>query len=111
MDILIHTDGLTLTDDLRIAIEDKIGRVEQFAPRAIRARVHLRKASAHASPEQFVARVHCELPGRDVTVEQAAKDPLTAVDFVAVKLERLLRKRKTERLTRREESPRIREKT
>ena len=111
MDILLHADGLTLTDDLKGLIEEKIGRLEQFAPRAVRVRVHLRRASAHPSPRQYIVRVLCELPGRDLTVAEYGRDPLTALDVVAVKLERLLRKRKTERLSRREKSPRAREKS
>ena len=46
MDILIHADGLTLTEQLKAAVEEKIGRVEQYAPRALRARVVLRRQSA-----------------------------------------------------------------
>ena len=45
MDILIHADGLTLSTDLKDAIEEKIGRIEQYAPRALRTWVRLRKTS------------------------------------------------------------------
>ncbi|MCS7049688.1 MAG: ribosome-associated translation inhibitor RaiA [Verrucomicrobiae bacterium] len=102
MDILIQADGLTVTDGLRSAVETKIGRVEQYAPRAVRARVFLRKISAHPSPRQYAVRVLCELPGKDVSCEQYGEDILSAVDVVAEKIERLLRKRKTNRLARRE---------
>ncbi|NWF65680.1 MAG: ribosome-associated translation inhibitor RaiA [Chloroflexi bacterium] len=101
MDILIHSDGLVVKEDLRAAIEGKIGRVEQYAPRALRARVYLRKTSAHPSPRQYSVRVLCEVPGKDVSCEQYGEDVLSAVDIVAEKIERLLRKRKTDRLARR----------
>ena len=110
MDILIHADGLTLTDDLKAVIDEKIGRLEQFAPRAVRARVSLRRMSAHPSPRQYHVRVLCEIPGRDLSAAQSGRDSLSALDVVAVKLERLLRKRKTEQLARRESSPRQKEK-
>lgn len=101
MDILIHTDGVQLTEALREAVEDKIGHVEQYAPRALRARVRIRKSSAHASQGQYVVRVLIEVPGRDVSAEQIAPEPRVALDFVAEKIIRQLRKQKTVRLDRR----------
>jgi putative sigma-54 modulation protein len=102
MDILIQADGLTLTEDLKDAVEEKIGRIVQYAPRAVRARVRLRKVSAHPSQSQYVVRVLVELPGRDLSAEQIGPEPLLALDIVAEKIERRLRKRKTERLARRD---------
>ena len=63
MDILVQADGLKLTDALRNAVEEKIGRVEQNAPRALRARVSIRKNSAHANEAQYIVRVLVQLPG------------------------------------------------
>jgi len=101
MDILIQSDGLTLTEALREAVEEKIGRVAQYAPRAIRARVRLRKVAARANQAQYVVRVLVELPGQDMSAEQIGPEPLLALDILAEKIERRLRKRKTERLARR----------
>ena len=101
MDILIQADGVTLTEALKALIDDKIGRVEDLAPRALRARVRLRKVSAHPSPRQYLVRVRVEIPGADLDAEQSGPDALSALDVVAGKIERRLRKRKTERLARR----------
>ena len=98
MDILIQADGLTLTNDLKDAVDQKIGRVEQYAPRALRARVRIRKASARANQAQYVVRVLIELPGRDLSAEQIGPEPMSALDILAEKIERRLRKRKTRRL-------------
>jgi len=98
MDILIQADGLTLTTDLKDAVEQKIGRVEQYAPRALRARVRIRKTSAHVNQAQYVVRVLIELPGRDLSAEQIGPEPMSALDILAEKIERRLRKRKTRRL-------------
>ena len=100
MDILIRTTGVTLTETLEATIEDKIGRVEHFAPRAIRARVHVRKVSAHASPRQYLVRVIIEVPGSDMSAQQSGPDVVSALDLVAGKIEHQLSKRKTEQLTR-----------
>jgi len=108
MDILIQANGLTLTEDLKAAVEEKIGRVEQYAPRALRARVRLRRATARANQAQYVVRVLVELPGRDLAAEQIGPEPMQALDILAEKIERRLRRRKTKRLARRHEAGRER---
>ena len=106
MDILIQADGVTLTETIRDAVDEKIGRVEQYAPRAVRARVRLRKVSAHPSPRQYMVRVLVEVPGADLSAEESGADVVSALDVVAGKIERRLRKRKTERLAKRARGPR-----
>ncbi len=101
MDILIHTDGVNLTPALEDAVYDKIGRVEQYAPRALRARVRMRRVSAHPSPRQYVVRVLFEIPGADLSAEESGADVTSALDIVAGKIERRLRRLKTERLAKR----------
>ena len=95
IEINVSAFGLRLSEDLRTAIARKIGRVRRYAPDAMRAVVDLEKTSSHASPEQFRVFVRYELPGYDVTAEHRAHEPLTAIDIVAEKIERRLRKRKT----------------
>jgi ribosomal subunit interface protein len=101
IEIMIRTDGVDLTDKLREAVSRKIGRVRQYAPRALRARVQLHKLCPAQSTNRFRAHVLYELPGQDLNAEHIAHDPMTAVDIVAEKIERRLRKRKTARLARR----------
>ncbi len=101
MDILIRTDGVELTDQLQEAITRKIGRVRQYAPRALRARVQLHRLSPNRSARQFRARVHYEIPGNDLFAEHSAHEPVAAIDLVAEKIEGRLRRRKTARLARR----------
>jgi len=101
MDILIRTEDVTLTDKLHEAVTRKIGRVRQYAPQAVRARVQLHRISTDYPARQFRARVHYEIPGNDLFAEHSAHDPLAAIDLVAEKIERRLRRRKTARLARR----------
>ncbi len=100
MDILIRVDGVVLSDELRGAVSRKIGRARRYAPGALRARVQLHKVRPNPSPAQFRARVHYEVPGNDVVAEHTAHDPVAALDAVAYKMERKLRRRKTARLVR-----------
>ena len=101
MDILIRTEGVELTDELHDAVTRKIGRVRQYAPRALRARVQLHKVGPNRSARQFRARVHYEIPGNDLFAEHSAHEPVAAIDLVAEKIEGRLRRRKTARLARR----------
>ena|ERR1041384_1811388 len=111
MDVVIHSPGMTLGDGFKVAIEQKIGRVEIYEPRTVRAHVHVRKVSAHHGKQQYAVRVRCEVPGKDVAAEERGPDALTALDVVAETIERVLRKRKTARLAEREHgSPRVKEK-
>ena len=102
MDILIQADGVTLTDSLKDIVDEKIGRVEHYMPRALRARVHLRKVSAHPSPRQFIVHVICDLPHATISTEESGPNVISALDLVAEKLEARVRKLKTARLARRE---------
>jgi ribosomal subunit interface protein len=108
MDILIRAKGVELNDKLLEAVNRKIGRVRQHAPRAMRARVQLQKLRANPSPRQFRAKVHYEIPGNDMFAEHTAHDPVAAIDLVAEKIERRLRRRKTARLSGRVRDARIR---
>ena len=101
MNILIRTEGIELTENLRNAINRKIGRVRRYSPRVQRARVQLHKLRLNPSPDQFRATGLCELPGNDIIAAHASHDPVVALDLVAEKVERRLRKRKTARLARR----------
>jgi ribosomal subunit interface protein len=110
MDILIQADGVTLSDALKATVEEKISRVEQFAPRAVRTRVRVRKVSAHVSNRQYNVRVLCEIPGADLSAEETGPDVISALDVATSKIERRLRKRKTEILAKRTRGPRAKEK-
>lgn len=101
MDILIHSEGFNLDERKKELIEEKVGRLEHYAPRALRSRVTLRLDSAHQNDKQFVAKVLIEIPGNDLVAEKKASEPIEAVDLVVEKMERQLERRKTERMSRR----------
>jgi len=92
---------VTLTAELNRSVEQKVGRVAQYEPRAVRARVRICKISARPSAQQFVVRVLYEIPGEDLSAEESGPDVAATLDIVADKIERRLRKRKTAREARR----------
>ena len=106
MDILVHSEGFTLYDKVRDQVEAKIAKIEQWAPRAIRARVTLKRTSAHPSPKQFAATILVEQPGNGARAEQKAGAPIEAVDLLLEKIEHQLLRKKTETLAKRTRKPR-----
>src|SRR5688500_1901093 len=101
LDIITRGDGIEVSDELRSAVVQKIGRVRQYAPSAFRVRVQFDKDRSSPSADQYRVTVHYEVPGIDVLAEHSAHDPFAALDVVSEKIERRLRKRKTARLARR----------
>ena len=101
MDILVHADGFRMSDELKASVEEKMGRLEQYEPRALRARVQLRRVSSHHNDKEFQAKVLLEVPGNDISAEKAASQPLEAVDLLYEIVENILRKRKDDRLSKR----------
>ena len=101
MDILIHSEGFTLDDNSREMIVEKVSRMEHYFPRAMRARVTVRMDSPHPGDSQFIGKMLLEVPGHDMAAEQKAAAPMEAVDLLCEKVERQIRKRKTEKLSKR----------
>lgn len=100
MNLRIGARHLELTDALRGYVEDKIGRLERYEPRVIDAHVELSHDTSRPGQE-FVARVNVAVPGPDLHAEQSCSDMYAAIDGVADKLERMLRKRQTRRQAKR----------
>lgn len=100
-DIIVRASGVELTGELQEAVTRKIGRVRQYAPRAFRARVHFERDHLKAASDQYRVMVRYEIPGHDMIAEHRGHEPMAALDLVAEKIERRLRKRKTARLARR----------
>ncbi len=109
MDVLIHADGFMIGDHQKAIVADKIGRLEHQDPRAMRARVYMRKTSAHASPSQFQVKVLVEVPGKDLSAEGHAEHPMDAVDRLVEKIGHQMARRKSERLSRRAEAAHYKE--
>ena len=101
LDILTRGDGIEVSEELRRAVVQKIGRARQYAPHAFRVRVQFHKDRSKPSSDQYRVTVHYEVPGNDVLAEHSSHDPFTALDLVSEKIERRLRKRKIATLARR----------
>lgn len=91
--IHITTHHLTLSDPLRRFARTKISRVQNLAQDAVCAEMVLRRHSG--AETRFSASARVALPGRDVHGRAIDTDLYVAIGKLALKLRRLLRKRKT----------------
>ena len=87
-----HTD---VPERLRLAAEDKVGRLARYVEGMDRAEVHFTTLSNPRIAEREQCEVTMEGHGHFVRAKVAAVDGHTAVDKAVAKLERQLRKLKT----------------
>jgi putative sigma-54 modulation protein len=94
MRIDIVTKNITLTDPLRVFIEDKIGGLEKYiSGPAVSARVEIGRPSLrHRSGPVFYAETNLKIGGRLLRAEATHKDLRTAIDETRDELHLQLKK-------------------
>jgi putative sigma-54 modulation protein len=86
---------MPLTAAIHQAVAAQLGQLEDHGTEIIGAHVVLLHANAAAPGDRYQVRVHLALPGPDIYAEHVADDLYMAIEQVAAKLARQLRKRKT----------------
>ena len=101
MDVSVSSRNIELTDALRSAAEEKIGRLSRFLEGMDRAEVHfLEEKNPRIADKKDVCEVTMAGHGHHVRVKVAAADPFAAVDLAVNKLEHQLHKLKTKLVAR-----------
>jgi putative sigma-54 modulation protein len=96
MDVSVSSRNIELTDALRSAAEEKVGRLTRFLDGMDRAEVHfLEEKNPRIADKKDVCEVTMAGHGHHVRVKVAAADPFAAVDLAVNKLEHQLHKLKT----------------
>jgi putative sigma-54 modulation protein len=95
VDVTVSSRHLELTDALRRAAEEKIGRLERFLDGIERAEVHFSEEKNPRIADRDVCEVTIEGHGHHVRTKATAGDPFAAVDVAVNKLEQQLHKLKT----------------
>ncbi|WP_349828690.1 ribosome hibernation-promoting factor, HPF/YfiA family [Brevibacterium litoralis] len=101
MDTVVKGRGLTISDSFRSHIEDKVAKVEQLAPRALRTEVQVTNDPNVRDPENS-ERVEITVvgKGRILRAEAHASDKYAALDLAWAKLlERLRRARDRQKMS------------
>jgi putative sigma-54 modulation protein len=95
LDVTVSSRNIELTDALRAAAEEKIGRLDRFLDGMERAEVHFFEEKNPRIADKDVCEVTMEGHGHHVRAKVAAPDAFAAVDAAANKLEHQLHKLKT----------------
>ncbi|HEV2767164.1 MAG TPA: ribosome-associated translation inhibitor RaiA [Acidimicrobiales bacterium] len=100
MDVTVSSRNVDLTDALRGAAEDKIGRLDRYLDGMERAEVHFFEERNPRIADKDVCEVTMSGHGHHVRAKVAASDPFAAVDAAVSKLEHQLHKLKTKLVSR-----------
>lgn len=95
MDVTVSSRHMELTEPLRQAAEEKIGRLERFLDGMDRAEVHFSEEKNPRIADRDVCEVTIAGHGHHVRTKAVAADPFAAVDVAVDKLEHQLHKLKT----------------
>jgi putative sigma-54 modulation protein len=100
--IIIRGVHLDLTEALKSAAEDKAARLFRHQERIIRMRLDLEHDKTRTVHEAFIAKGHIEIRGPDLVASVASDDLYKSLDGLMDKLDRMLRKRATAAMTKRQ---------
>lgn len=100
MHVNISSRNTEVTESLRNVTEEKIGKLERFVDGLDRAEVHFFQEKSRKANEREVCEVNLEGGGHHVRCKVRAPDGFVAVDIAVAKLERQLRKLKTQLVNR-----------
>ena len=98
--LLLRGIHLWLTDAMKAALETKAERLFRHEPRILRARIDVER-DLRGRTRVFRAKGRIEIAGRDLTASVTTEDAYSSINLLIDKLDRMLRKRTTNLLRRR----------
>ncbi len=108
MEITVTGRHVQVTDRFRQQLQDKLAKVEQYAPRTQRVDVVVRHERSRTSKGRQFVEITCLAKGPVIRAEAAADDTYAALDLALEKLtERLRRAGDRKRVQRRKGAPNI----
>ena len=94
MNVVIANGRRIVPDEVRMLVEEKVGRLLRHCPGLERAEVHFSEEHNPRIPDCECCEVIMSGHGRVIRAHAAAPGPLVAVDLVVEKLEHQLEKTK-----------------
>ena len=105
--VIVRGVHLELTAAIQAAAEEKAARLFRHEARIIRVRLDLEHDRTRAATGSFVAKGHIEIRGPDLIASVASDDLYKSLDALMDKLDRMLRKRATAAITKRQHPHRV----
>jgi len=99
MQIHISSRHLKLTGAIQAYVAQKVSNLEHLTEDIIGAHVVLMHDENKTPARAFCVKVHLGVPGPDIHITEYTSDMYAGVDLATEKLARMLRKRKTKKLT------------
>ena len=99
--LIISGIHLDLTDAIKGHVRDKVTKLLRHEPRIDRIRMDVEYHQTKSHHGQFTAKGHIEIGGPDLIASDTGDDAYAAIDKTVKELDRLLRKRATDRLSKR----------
>jgi putative sigma-54 modulation protein len=92
-DVIISGLHVDLTEAMKNAVHEKVERLFQHEDRIIRLRVELEYNQNISRQDEFIAKGHIEINGKDIVISVASDDLYKSIDLLVDKLDRKLRRR------------------
>lgn len=100
--LIISGIHLDLTDGMKLHVREKVSKLLRHEPHIVRVRVTIEFHQTKSHHGQFTAKGQIEIQGPDVISGESADDAYAAIDKLVSELDRGLRKRSTNRLSKRD---------
>ncbi|MDA8528771.1 ribosome-associated translation inhibitor RaiA [bacterium] len=95
----IHID---LTDGMKQHVREKVSKLLRHEPHIVRVRVTIEYHQTKSNHGQFTAKGQIEIQGPDIVAGESGDDAYVAIDKLVSELDRGLRKRSTNRMSKRD---------
>ncbi len=99
--VLISGIHLDLTDGIKNHVRDKAAKLLRHEPQIVRVRITLEYHQTKSNRDQFTAKGQIEIQGPDIVAADSGDDAYAALDKLVSELDRGLRKRSTNRMSKR----------
>jgi len=99
--VIISGVHLDLTDGIKDHVRDKVAKLLRHEPQIVRVRVTLEYQETKSQHGQFTAKGQIEIQGPDIIAGDNGDDAYAAIDKLVSELDRGLRKRSTNRMSKR----------
>lgn len=99
MQIHISSRHLKLTGAIQAYVAQKVSNLEHLTEDIIGAHVVLMHDENKTPARAFSIKIHLGVPGPDIFIEEYNADMYAGIDLATEKLARMLRKRKTRKVT------------
>ena len=92
MDLQVKSHNFKLTDDLREYIDKRVSKLDRINERITEAKFELREEPHHAPPQRYIAQFTIATRRAILRAEEKSEEPHAAVDLVAAKMDRQIRR-------------------